>query len=111
MLSNALSWRERRLDQLVRDDQRDQAVLARQPRRLPVGLAEQRVLGHPPQDRLGAADPVGERALDRGRDRVQERQRQLHDLARDAVGVAQLLDLGLVPVPAGAAGPRPSPRT
>ena len=44
---------ERRLDELVRDDQRDEPVLARQPRRLVVGLGQQRVLVDLPDQRLG----------------------------------------------------------
>ena len=39
---------------------------------------------------------------------VEQRQRQLHDLARHAVGVPKLLDVRVGAVPAGAAGPRPS---
>ncbi len=67
----------------------------REPPGLVVGLAQQRALVDLPEQRLGRADAVRERTLDLRRDRVEQRQRELHDLARDAVGVAELLDLGL----------------
>ena len=44
--------------------------------------------------RVGA-HAVGARRLHVGRDQLQERERELHDLARHAVGVLQLLDLGV----------------
>ena len=67
-----------------------------EPPRLAIGLAQQRALVDLADQRLGGADAVRERPLDLRRDRVEQRQRELHDLARDAVGVAELLDLGVV---------------
>ena len=87
---------QRGLGELVRDDQRDEALLARQARGLAVGLLEQLVCRHAPDVGRGGAGPVGERPLDVRRDVVEQRQRELHDLARDAVGMTELLDLGLV---------------
>ncbi len=51
-----------------------------------------------PDRRRRGAGAVRDRRRDVGRDRVEQRQRDLHDLARHAVGVAQLLDHRLVAV-------------
>ena len=66
-----------------------------------VGLDDPRALG---------PDAVGDRRLDLGRDPLEQRQRELHDLARHAVGVAQLLDLRALARRRGAAAARASGR-
>ena len=54
--------------------------------------------GYQVQDRRIGARAVGDRRRDVGRDRVEERQGHLHDLARHTVGMPQFLDVGLVAV-------------
>jgi hypothetical protein len=78
--------------QLVRRDQRHQALSCGEPRDLAVGLRDELLRVNPPHERRVGARAVGERRLEAGRDHVEQRQRELHQLARYPVGVAKLLD-------------------
>src|SRR5579862_3508571 len=79
-----------RLDERAGADDREEAVLERG--RLARCDFEALLLGDAHELRRRAALPVRERGLDVGRDAVEERQRELHDLGGDAIGVPELLD-------------------
>ena len=79
---------ERGLEERLGDDHGEQPFLGREAAGDTVGLAEQLLLGDPPHDGLRRARPVRERPLGARRDRVEERQRERHDLVGDAIGVA-----------------------
>src|SRR6185437_16141941 len=77
------------------DDHREQPVLPGQRGGLAQRRRKELLRVHQDEARRIAALAVGERRLDLRRDPVEQRQREVHDLGRDAVGVAQLLDLHL----------------
>ena len=87
--SRRTSRRLRRVGERARPDHGEQPV---ELGRLAQRGREQLVLGDPHELRRRAALAVRERPLGVGRDQVEQRQREVHDLAGHAVGVAQLLD-------------------
>ena len=85
--------------ELVREDHREEPVLAGQRERLAQRTRDQLVLCDSLDPWRCGTRPEGHRTRHTGRDDVEERERQVHDLGRYAVRVAKLCDLGrLAPV-------------